>query len=77
MCADITMCTDKKCFNYPRCYRAQAEPNPYRQSYFVYSPKSMDGCQFYWPMKETNENRVGHRNKPSSRPDTLGSDEGH
>ena len=75
--ADISMCKDEKCFNYTRCYRAQAEPNPYWQSYFVNSPKSMDGCQFYWPMEETNENCVRHRNKSSSRPDTLGSDEGH
>ncbi len=74
---DITMCEDKKCFNYTRCYRAQAEPNPYWQSYFIQSPKSMDGCQYFWPMEETNENRSRHRNKPSTRQDSCGSDEEH
>ena len=44
---DITMCNDYECPQKERCYRFTAEPNPYRQSYFVESPKSMDGCQYF------------------------------
>ena len=44
---DITMCNDQKCPQKERCYRFTAIPNPYRQSYFMSSPKSMDGCQYF------------------------------
>ena len=67
---DISMCDDYSCPDFERCYRAQAKPSEYRQSYFSGSPRSMDGCQYLWPLEETNENRTGHRNKPSTRQDT-------
>jgi hypothetical protein len=45
--ADITMCNDDECPKKEYCYRFTAKPNPYRQSYFTYSPKQMDGCPEY------------------------------
>lgn len=77
---DITMCSDDKCHQFKDCYRAQANPNPYYQAYFVGSPAGMDGCKYYTPLfteEELYADRFGHRNKLNSRPDTLGSDEGH
>lgn len=32
---DISMCQNKECPLSKKCYRFLAEPNPYRQSYFV------------------------------------------
>ena len=46
--ADITMCRDDKCPQKDKCYRYTAPPNEYRQAYFVYSPKKMDGCPMFW-----------------------------
>lgn len=49
--ADITMCQDKMCPLYTKCYRAQAIPNPYRQSYFYPVRKWNYGCNDYVPME--------------------------
>lgn len=50
--ADITMCNDKECTRKDTCYSYTATPCPYRQAYFVESPKrkKMDGydCDYYW-----------------------------
>jgi len=37
---DITMCkaTKEQCSQQPQCRRAQAEPSPHRQSYFIHPP---------------------------------------
>ena len=51
---DITMCNDYSCPDFDRCYRAQAKPNM-RQSYFVDSPRKLDECNYFLPVKETNE----------------------
>ena len=58
---DITMCKDTKCFQNELCYRYVALPNKYRQSYFVSSPKKMDGCPMFWPIEEINEISSRHR----------------
>ena len=42
--ADITMCDDKECPRAHTCYRFTANANPYRQSYFMQSPRHGDGC---------------------------------
>lgn len=42
--ADITMCDDKECPRAHTCYRLTADANPYRQSYFMQSPRHGDGC---------------------------------
>lgn len=63
---DISMCNDYSCPDFNRCYRAQAKPSEYRQSYFAGSPRSMDGCQYLWPLEETNENRTPTKIKPQN-----------
>lgn len=35
---DMTMCTYEKCPKSKKCYRFNAKPNPYRQSYFADIP---------------------------------------
>jgi len=71
---DISMCNDYSCPQFDKCYRAQAKPNEYRQSYFKDSPRDKDGCNYFWPLEETNENSSGHRNKPSTRQDSPSRD---
>jgi len=47
---DITMCMTEDCPLFKECYRAQAVPNPYRQSYAKFEwVKKMDGtaCQHF------------------------------
>ena len=67
---DISMCNDYSCPKFDKCYRAQAKPSEYRQSYFMNSPRDKDGCNYFWPLEETNESSLRHRNKPSTRQDT-------
>ena len=71
---DISMCNDYSCPQFDKCYRAQAKPSEYRQSYFRDSPRDKDGCNYFWPLEETNENSSGHRDKPSTRQDTPSRD---
>lgn len=49
--SDIAMCRSKTCPLRYTCYRAQAEPNPYRQSYADFDPKN---CDAYWKMEPVN-----------------------
>lgn len=51
---DICMCNDYSCPDFDRCYRAQAKPGM-RQSYFLDSPREVEGCNYFWHMEETNE----------------------
>ena len=74
---DISMCNDYSCPTFDKCYRAQAKPSEYRQSYFRDSPRDKDGCNYFWPLEETNENSSGHRDKSSSRQDTSSRNEEH
>ena len=46
--ADITMCRDTECKDKKTCYRYNAPSNQYYQSYFVDSPRTEDGCKYYW-----------------------------
>lgn len=50
--ADITMCQDKACPERSNCYRAQAKPSEYRQSYFMTSPRDGEKCTHYWPLED-------------------------
>ena len=45
---DITMCMDMTCEQRQTCYRFTATPNPWRQSYFMESPRSELTCDHYW-----------------------------
>lgn len=46
--ADITMCKDSECAARLNCYRYNAAPNQYMQSYFTKSPRNGDTCAEYW-----------------------------
>lgn len=62
---DITMCNDYSCPDFDRCYRAQAKPSMH-QSYFVDSPRKLDGCAYLSPLdfeEEAYANRPRHRGK--------------
>lgn len=56
---DITMCNGTECPMKYECYRYLAEPNPYRQSYFMSAPcymLSVDGsneicCECFSPVR--------------------------
>jgi hypothetical protein len=74
--ADISMCNDYSCPQFDDCYRAQAKPSM-RQSYFMTSPRDKDKCSYFWPLEETDENSSRHRNKPSTRQDSCGSNKEH
>lgn len=59
--ADITKCEGTNCPMKQTCYRFTAEPNPYRQSYFMTIPLKVDvsvgsqrifyDCDEYWEYK--------------------------
>lgn len=45
---DISMCRNKECPSYSRCYRAQAVPNPRRQSIMKFDHKGGSRCEYFW-----------------------------
>lgn len=46
---DITMCSGDGCRIRSTCYRFNAKPCEFRQSYFVEPPVKEDGdCDYYW-----------------------------
>lgn len=50
---DISMCQGTGCERSDTCFRAQATPNPYRQSYFARPPMDDSGdCKHYWPLED-------------------------
>jgi hypothetical protein len=54
--ADITMCGGGECPLKETCYRYKAEPNEYRQAYFLGEPfvKTEDylTCDYFWDYEE-------------------------
>ena len=48
---DMTMCFNRKCPEWERCYRAQARPNPRGQSmsFFPGPP-----CEYFIPLEENH-----------------------
>ena len=71
---DITMCKDTRCPQNERCYRYIALPNDLWQSYFLSSPKKMDGCPEFWPIESKEyEDRSRHRNGSITQEDPFGS----
>lgn len=49
---DITMCKDTVCHINKNCYRFVAKPIPMWQSYFVGSPRTLEGCNYFWPVEK-------------------------
>ncbi len=71
---DIKMCRDTRCPQNERCYRYMALPNDLWQSYFLSSPKKMDGCPEFWPIESKEyEDRSRHRNGSITQEDPSGS----
>lgn len=54
---DIAMCKGTDCPFKDKCYRANAKPDPYWQSWFMEVPydKNTNSCEHYWERK--NETR--------------------
>ena len=48
--SDITMCNGNNYELSSTCYRYKAEPNQYRQSYFIKEPNNGLQCDYYWEM---------------------------
>lgn len=46
--ADITMCKGTNCPVMDKCYRANANPDKHRQSYFVEPPFNGKNCDYFW-----------------------------
>ena len=46
---DISMCTGKDCSLKKDCYRFNANPSKFRQSYLAKPPIKDDNCDYYWP----------------------------
>lgn len=53
--ADITMCEDKECSKAKECYRFNAVPNKWRQSYFIKTPRQGDKCKEFVPNTESGK----------------------
>ena len=49
--ADITICTNKQCPSRGYCYRFNATPNSYGQSYAEYAPNEAGKCDGYIQMR--------------------------
>ena len=53
--ADIAMCMNEACKLWESCYRAQATPNPYAQSYAGFKPEENGECNHYWKFNGKSE----------------------
>ena len=51
---DISMCNNEECSKKDTCYRHEATPDPYRQSYTIYNP---DNCHAYIECKSKGEKK--------------------
>jgi len=49
------MCHDKKCPMRKDCFRATAEENPHRQSFFSESPRKGKKCDYFWDNTRVNK----------------------
>lgn len=56
------MCKDSECPLNKTCYRYQADPDEYRQSYFGHSPRNVktNECKYYWECCEYCRGHNGH-----------------
>ena len=51
---DITMCKGTNCPYKESCYRFTANPNEFRQSYFIEPPFKDNDCEMYWGDLQTD-----------------------
>ena len=54
---DISMCLNKQCLQFQYCYRAQAIPSEYHQSYALFKPDENGKCDHYWAIKEVTNGK--------------------
>ena len=47
---DISMCLNDACPSATRCYRHEAKPNEWRQSYAEFKPDETGKCEDFAPM---------------------------
>ena len=52
---DITMCMNHSCPMADTCYRNQAKPDKYRQSWSNFNPDDEPECRYYWSMDEQDK----------------------
>lgn len=55
---DISMCVQNECPKFGECYRAQAKPSEYRQSYFTGLNFDEDGCVYLIKMLQTSPDEL-------------------
>jgi hypothetical protein len=48
--ADIAMCQNDDCPSAKQCYRHEATPNPWRQSYMEFKPDASGKCKHFIQM---------------------------
>jgi len=53
--ADITMCSGKNCPLAETCYRYNATPSKFWQSYFTEPPIKNGKCEYYWEVKTEDD----------------------
>lgn len=59
---DISMCKAEDCPKSPSCYRFNATPTTQGQLYFYGLKYDEDGCEYYWPYKESDDGQKTYRN---------------
>ena len=65
---DITMCSDHNCPQKEDCYRYNAKPSEYSQSYFVGSPREENNkCDYFWEMKKKPNNETEQKSTNFNR----------
>ena len=64
---DITMCSDHNCPQKEDCYRYNAKPSEYSQSYFVGSPRENNKCDYFWEMKKKPNNETEQKSTNFNR----------
>ena len=55
---DIAMCDSKECPKFVECYRAQAKPSEYRQSYFTGLNFDENGCIYFIKMLQSSPDEL-------------------
>jgi hypothetical protein len=54
---DIAMCMNHSCPKSKECYRHEAKPNVYRQSYADFKPNEAGVCMYFSPDNRTDKEK--------------------
>lgn len=66
------MCNNMSCPLFNICYRAQAEPNPHRQSYGMFTFEQGAGCAHFWSTGNTRKEVADHSERYIKLRETYG-----